>query len=362
MPSFPTRNPLPRITFGMIVLNGEPFLRYNLRGLYRWAHQIIVVEGACPTAADVATPDGHSMDGTLTELRRFQREEDPDGKLLVVTAADEGHANGFWTEKDEMSVAYARRATGEYLWQVDSDEFYRDDEVCKLLDLLDQVRPDAVSFPMLTFWGSLSYVTNSFYLLRDNAREFHRLFAWGPGYTYRTHRPPTVLDAQGVDTRSKRWLRARDLERRGIFLYHYCLLFPQQVFNKVSYYKGRVTYPIDSWQESVYRRLERPFRTHIVYRSIGWLERHRGLHPKQADAMMADIAAGRIAVETRDCRDVERLLSRWWYRAATLLLRTLAVLLSREPCVSVRCAYVTVKARAGRGLRRVGALRPRPIG
>ena len=38
---------LPSITFGMIVLNGEPFVRYNLRALYPFAHQIIVVEGVC---------------------------------------------------------------------------------------------------------------------------------------------------------------------------------------------------------------------------------------------------------------------------------------------------------------------------
>ena len=45
----------PKITFGMIVLNGEPFIKYNLRALYPYAHQIIVVEGACPSSASVAT-------------------------------------------------------------------------------------------------------------------------------------------------------------------------------------------------------------------------------------------------------------------------------------------------------------------
>ena len=67
-----------RITFGIIVLNGEPFIRYNLRSLYPWAHQIVVVEGACRTAKAVATPDGHSIDGTLETIRRFQAEEDPE--------------------------------------------------------------------------------------------------------------------------------------------------------------------------------------------------------------------------------------------------------------------------------------------
>src|SRR3546814_12365174 len=40
-PSKPEMPQGPRITFGMIVLNGEPFLRYNLRSLYPYAHQII---------------------------------------------------------------------------------------------------------------------------------------------------------------------------------------------------------------------------------------------------------------------------------------------------------------------------------
>src|SRR3546814_19343546 len=72
----------PRITFGMIVLNGEPFLRYNLRSLYPYAHQIIVAEGAAPGARNIATPQGHSRDGTLEVLRRFKQEEDPEDKEI----------------------------------------------------------------------------------------------------------------------------------------------------------------------------------------------------------------------------------------------------------------------------------------
>ena len=68
---------LPRVTFGVIVLNGEPFTRYCLRSLYPFAHEIIVVEGAAPGAASIATADGHSSDGTLAALRRFKSEEDP---------------------------------------------------------------------------------------------------------------------------------------------------------------------------------------------------------------------------------------------------------------------------------------------
>jgi hypothetical protein len=34
----------------MIVLNGEPSIRYNLRALYPFAHQIFLAEGAAPAA------------------------------------------------------------------------------------------------------------------------------------------------------------------------------------------------------------------------------------------------------------------------------------------------------------------------
>src|SRR3546814_435211 len=113
-PSKPEMPQGPRITFGMIVLNGEPFLRYNLRSLYPYAHQIIVAEGAAPGARNIATPQGHSRDGTLEVLRRFKQEEDPEDKVVIVTAEDEGHPDGFWPgEKDEQSRAYAKRATGE---------------------------------------------------------------------------------------------------------------------------------------------------------------------------------------------------------------------------------------------------------
>ena len=182
-----------RITFGMIVFNGEPFVKYNLSSVYPIAHQIIVVEGACLSSASVARPDGHSTDGTLELLYRFKRELDPENKVIIVTAADEGYADGFWPEKDEMSKAYAERATGNYLWQLDSDEFYHEEQLARLMNILRTKRPDMVSFPMITFWGSPDYIVDGFYLIRDKHDQIPRLFAWGPGYTYATHRPATVL-------------------------------------------------------------------------------------------------------------------------------------------------------------------------
>ncbi len=94
---------IPRITFGMIVFNGQPFLRYNLRALYPFANEIIVVEGAALGAAHHATPQGHSSDGTLEVLKDFIRLEDPAGKVTVVTAEDEGSPDGFWPGREDRA-------------------------------------------------------------------------------------------------------------------------------------------------------------------------------------------------------------------------------------------------------------------
>ena len=319
----------PKVSFGMIVLNGLPLLPYNLRAIYPFAHQIIVVEGAAPGAATIATPDGHSRDGTLRELRRFAREEDPGGKLLLVTAEDEGHGDGFWPgEKDEESRAYAARATGDYLWQVDVDEFYMPDRIERILQVLvDRPGIMAVTFPTLNFWGSPDYVVDGWYLRRGAAR-CHRLFRWGPGFTYATHRPPTVLDEAGRDTRSVGWLDARATARLGVAMYHYSLLFPALVAEKVDYYSNWGLFG-DSferergqeWLADSYLTLRRPYRVHNAYRHPSWLRRFDGPVPPQIRRLTADVGQGEWSTAMRPTDDVEVLLHSTRYAAGRELLR-----------------------------------------
>lgn len=204
----------PKITFGIIVLNGEPFTRYNLRAIYPWAHQIIVVEGACIAAKSVSDSLGHSIDGTIDVLRSFQAEEDTEKKLVIITAEDEGHPDGFWPgEKDEMSQAYAKRATGNFLWQVDVDEFYHEDDMPEIIRYL-QHGADTLTFPTYHFWGGIEFVEDGEFMRVHKGREFNRIFRWGPGYTYETHRPPTVLDGKRLNLRSLRWIKSIDLEKK----------------------------------------------------------------------------------------------------------------------------------------------------
>ena len=70
----PSGTTTPRISFGIIVLNGEPFIEACIRSLWPHAHEIIVVEGACPGAEMNATPTGHVRDHTVAVIERLQRD------------------------------------------------------------------------------------------------------------------------------------------------------------------------------------------------------------------------------------------------------------------------------------------------
>ncbi len=305
-----TSDSLPKVTFGIIVFNGEPFTRYCLRALYPFAHEIIVVEGATVSASTIATLDGHSTDDTLETLRRFKDEEDREDKVQIVIR------DGFWSEKDEMSQAYAARATGDYLWQVDIDEFYRPEDMKLIMNmLLQNTDITAVSFKIINFWGSLDYVTDGWYL-RNGAEIFQRLFKWGTGYSYVTHRPPTITNDTGHDVRTIKWADGYELAQRGIFLYHYSLLFPKQVQEKCEYYEHAEWVKkkgIQNWAKGCFMHLQRPFRVHNVYEYPSWLERFHGTHPPEIMHMWKDIEEGRIKIDIRLNEDVENLLSSWCY-------------------------------------------------
>lgn len=318
---------IPKITFGIIVLNGEPFTRYCLKSLYPFAHEIIVVEGGHEDTRSVCTPDGHSIDGTLEALHRFKKEEDPENKVTIITR------DGFWPKKDEFgrcrtpqSRAYAERATGDYLWQIDIDEFYRSSDMVRILEMLKE-NPDitAVTFPTHTFWGDINYISDS-WALRRGAVYYHRLFKWGKGYKYQTHEPPTVIDEQGTDLRQKSWKTGKSMLEMNIFMYHYSLLFPWQVEQKVKVYsdeKPESCAELTDWAENNFFRLGNPYRVHNLYQLPGWLERFHKEHPAQVIEMMNDIKSGKVPFKLRQTDDIEKQLSSFGYRFNTSMLKVL---------------------------------------
>jgi hypothetical protein len=315
-----------KITFGIIVLNGEPFTRYCIHALYQHAHEIIISEGACEGARNIATPDGHSQDGTLDILKEIKRLEDPENKIIIVTAEDEGHPDGFWPgEKHEQSRAYAKRATGNYLWQVDIDEFYKEEDIVSIKKMLEN-KPEitAVSFKQKQFWGGFDYTVDSWYL-RRGVEEFHRVFKWGEGYQYKTHRPPTILNEKGQDTRAIKWMGKKGTSGMGIYLYHYSFVFPKQVFTKADYYSNSTWLSIQAndWASLNFRQITKPYKVFIITDYPSWLEKFRGEHPVAIRQLISDINDRKLLLELRETNDIEKLINSRRYKFGSLTLKLL---------------------------------------
>jgi hypothetical protein len=299
-----------KFSAGMIVLNGMPWMPYILKNLYPVMDELIIVEGAVELAAEFATPDGHSLDETVSVIRAFP---DPERKIKLI------QKHGFWPEKTEMSQAYAEAAAGDYLWQVDVDEFYHQKDVLFLKQYLhEHPEYEAVSLRWYQFFGGFNaYLRGG----RDNwyGEAWWRIFRWKPGYRYTQHRIPTVVNEDGVDVREIGILRGRDLaHRHGIYIYHYSYVFPFQAQSKTTYYERQGQYrwwkvnPTE-WYKNHYERYT-PWRVHLHRRPLSWLEPFKGSHPPEITALIQDLAANKIQIAQRDSADINRVVLSWRWR------------------------------------------------
>jgi GT2 family glycosyltransferase len=141
----------PIIDMMMIVLNGEPFLEFNLKQHYKHFNKIWIVEGADNRTRDHVskeffTEDGHSTDSTIEIIKSFP---DPDHKIMLIQHPN----NTFWTGgKDEMIKAVDSKVLNNYnglngyLMEIDVDEFYKDEDLEKLFQIAEE-------FPQVTSYG-----------------------------------------------------------------------------------------------------------------------------------------------------------------------------------------------------------------
>lgn len=314
-----------KITFGIIVLNGEPFTRYCLRQIYPFAHEIIVVEGGSRHARDQA-PLGHSTDGTLEALKDFKEKEDSEHKVRIVSRY------GFWNEKDEQSQAYAVRATGDYLWQIDIDEFYRQEDLNTVAGLLQRDRSiNGVGFHWRNFWGSWDYEIESWTTRRHWERwgGVRRVFKWGPGYSYRTHRPPTVVDHEGRNLHDTKWISGRETARLGIFCYHYGMVLEKQARQKVSYYQDmwESHRNMGEWFRESFTEMRFPFRILHGTEEPSWLRPFTGAHPEELQKLIREKGE---AYRTGNTTRLAALCNATWYRVASRFLSVMYPCLARR--------------------------------
>lgn len=216
-----------KFSFIMIVLNGMPFIEVALKSIYNKAYEIIIVEGAVEKCMFAANPDGSSKDGTVEFIKAFP---DPENKIKLI--------QGAWPEKCEMQNRALEGATGDYIWLIDSDEVYKEEDIDTVNKLLeDDPTITQINFFVIHFWRGFDYIISSEILKRD-AYGFPRLFKLERPCRYTTHRPPTLfLNGRGKHTNGLNLIKSSILKEIGVYLYHYSYVLEEQVRQKITLYK-----------------------------------------------------------------------------------------------------------------------------
>jgi len=216
-----------KIAFGMIVFEGDYVLKQCLEQIYPFASQILIAEG--PVSYWQGQGRTTSLDKTNEILHSFP---DPDNKIKIV--------HGQFNEKDDQCRAYMKYINDDidYIWNLDSDEVYKTEDLIKIVDFLKKENPTSVGVRSCTFYGGLDHYLTGFELNTDN---FLRIFRYAPNSNWLTHRPPTIKYPDNMYMERKHIGSDTLFNILGAQMYHYSYVFPDQVFKKINYYKDSVS-------------------------------------------------------------------------------------------------------------------------
>lgn len=229
-----------KIAFGMIVFEGDYVLKQCIEQVYPFASQILISEG--PVEYWQRQGRTTSTDRTNEILNSFP---DPERKIKIV--------HGQFREKDDQCRAYMNHINDDidYIWNLDSDEIYKTEDLEKIVEFLEKAKPTSVGIKSCSFYGGFENYLTGFELKKDN---FLRIFRYTKGSTWLTHRPPTIKYPEESYIVKKHVDSDTIFDLLGVQMYHYSYVFPRQVHTKVNYYKDSVSKGncIDNYFEKIY--------------------------------------------------------------------------------------------------------------
>jgi hypothetical protein len=268
-----------KIAFGIIVFNGNYVLKEALESIYPYANQILIAEGPVQFWQE----EGYttSTDGTNEVLDNFP---DPENKIKIV------HSQ--YSEKDEQCNAYMQflEEDNDYIWNLDCDEVFKPQDIETIMGLLERERYTSVGFKSISFYGGFDRYLTGF----EEGAEFIRIRKIYPGSYWSTHRPPTVTHRIN-DPWPEKHLNFNHLAANyGVRMYHYSYVFPDQVYQKINYYKQKISKSncIDNYFEEVYvpwmladdkmmveQKYQGAHEFKPAYRGKCYTDAFRGTHP-----------------------------------------------------------------------------------
>jgi hypothetical protein len=240
-----------KLTFGIIVLNGDFFLKQLLESIYPVAHAICIAEGAVSYHSN-KFPSG-STDDTVNIIKSFP---DPQRKIKYTTGK-------IYAEKTEQCRAWFDMVPWDtdYIICNDADEIHTPENLETLIEFLEREKPTSVGFKSDSFYGGFKRIIGGF----ERDHSFKRVLRYYPNAVYRTHRQPTLAwdipsdpDSDEYDigriaglhiTGNQLW------DDTGITMWHGSYVSPGAVKEKIEYYENAVIAPgkcIPNYFDEVY--------------------------------------------------------------------------------------------------------------
>jgi hypothetical protein len=226
-----------KIAFGMIVFQSDYVLKQCLEQVYPFAEQIVIAEGCVEYWQRKGFTT--STDRTNEILHNFP---DPENKITII--------HNVYKEKDQQCQAYMKyiRKDIDYVWHLDSDEIYKTEDLERMESILLKEGATSIGLRSFAFYGGFSRHLTGFELKFD----FRRIFKYIPGCSWLTHRPPTIKYPTQI---KERHITPQEFyDKYGIQIYHYSYVFPDQVHNKLQYYKEEIVKNncIDNYFNEIY--------------------------------------------------------------------------------------------------------------
>tara|TARA_R100001244_G_scaffold25113_4_gene25598 strand:- start:59711 stop:60547 length:837 start_codon:yes stop_codon:yes gene_type:complete len=212
-----------KISVGMLVVNGRPFIEAQLKNLYDIAHEIVICEGG-----DKFWHARHgywrSTDGTIDIIKNFP---DPDKKIKLIQKN--------WKNKNEMSHTFSEGMTGDIIYSVDLDEFMNPTELVAVCKKLMTQPFTSVTIPHYVFYGdfetlmamehSPTWVQVPRIFKRQKNSLIHHLPMAYWNMTTKTPYNPKKMPHKMVP---------------DVFIYHYSWVYRKSVRDKIAYYAHRI--------------------------------------------------------------------------------------------------------------------------
>lgn len=268
------------VTFVMIVCNGDDFLKECLECVYPYAHSICIAEGATRKwMKALGWSNPRSQDNTLDIINKF-----PDSKCKIKLA----NSVSAYSDKDNQinrAMRLVPRDT-DYIWELDADELYRDRDLKHMMGILAKKRVTYVEMNMYNFFkniDTIAYGTKKGIWGYDTP--VPRIFRYHPGAMFSKHRPPTLLNENGINVKKIKPMLSYN--PNNIKAYHYSYVTNKQVESKIKYYERVFKKPyVDEWYKKVWLRwddnrdaVESRFSVHPS--SLGYKTKSfHGRHPK----------------------------------------------------------------------------------